>query len=77
MTLTVFALPDFSLPFEIETDASGYGIRAVLIQAKCLIAYYSHTLALRDRARQFTKANQWLLCLQYKDGDRTCWELSS
>ncbi|TYK22628.1 transposon Tf2-1 polyprotein isoform X1 [Cucumis melo var. makuwa] len=70
MTLTVFALPDFSLPFEIETDASGYGIRVVLIQAKRLIAYYSHTLALRDRARQFTKANQWLLCLQYRDGDR-------
>ena len=51
MTLSVLALLDFNLPFEIEIDASRYGIGAVWIQAKRPIAYYSHTLALRDRAK--------------------------
>ncbi|KAA0060078.1 transposon Tf2-1 polyprotein isoform X1 [Cucumis melo var. makuwa] len=45
------ALPNFQQPFEIETDASGYSVGAVLIQSNRPIAYYSHTLALRDRAR--------------------------
>ncbi|KAA0033873.1 Retrovirus-related Pol polyprotein from transposon 297 family [Cucumis melo var. makuwa] len=51
MTLSVLPLPDFNLPFEIETDASGYDIGAVLIQAKRPIAYYSYPLAMRDRAK--------------------------
>ena len=41
----VLALPNFSLPFTIETDASGVGTGAVLVQQGHPIAYLSRTLA--------------------------------
>ena len=51
MTLPILALPDFSMPFEIETDASRYGVGAVLIQNHRPNAYFSQTLAMRDHAK--------------------------
>jgi RNase H-like domain found in reverse transcriptase/Aspartyl protease len=45
----VLDVPDFSKPFIIETDASQYGIGAVLMQDKHPIAFLSQKLGIRNQ----------------------------
>ncbi|KAL0553234.1 hypothetical protein IC582_007123 [Cucumis melo] len=49
VTLPVLAMPDFNLPFEIESDASDFGVGAMMTQAKRPIAFFSKTLSMRDK----------------------------
>ncbi|KAJ9540003.1 hypothetical protein OSB04_026509 [Centaurea solstitialis] len=47
----VLKLPDFSSEFVVETDASGTGVGAVLMQNEQPIAYYSQVLGTRARQK--------------------------
>jgi len=48
-TALVLAMPDFSIPFHIETDASGTGIGAVLLQRGHPLAFISKPLSPKNR----------------------------
>lgn len=50
-SVPMLAVADFSRPFIIETDASGVGLGAVLMQEGRSISYYSHKLSLLAQSK--------------------------
>ena len=59
----VLALPNFSLPFIIETDASSYGIGAVLMQQGHPLAFISKTLL--PKQKQLSVYDKELLAIVF------------
>ena len=47
----ILATPDFSKPFVIECDTSGYGLGAVLMQDEHLVVFESNKLNNREQLK--------------------------
>lgn len=56
-TTPVLALPNFSKPFVIETNASNMGIGAVLLQDGHPLAFVSKTLGVKNKVYPPMKKN--------------------
>jgi hypothetical protein len=61
ITAPVLALPDFSKPFQLQTDASDVGVGAVLLQDGHPLAYISKSLG--PHARGLSTYEEYLAIL--------------
>lgn len=59
----ILTMPDFHSPFVIETDASGYGVGAVLLQNGKPVAYFSKLLGTRAQIKSIYEKELIAICL--------------
>lgn len=72
----VLALPNFSLPFFLESDASDSGVGAVLCQQAYPIVFISQKLSHRMQKASTYHREMFVITQAVKNGDIIYWDTS-